>query len=785
MKSKFQILVVIISFLGISYSSKSQLNLEELNVPEVGLTINAIAMTTESIGVTVGDFGTILFTSDGFTTWSIVATGTKKELFAVAFFDSTIGIAVGAGGAIFRTTTSGASWQSQASGVQDSLRSIAILGNRAIVVGGNGRILETTDKGISWTRKPSGYSGNLNSIKFYGKDKGIIVGENGLILRTTNGGQEWSRINSDSSAYLTLNSVDWSDENTITAVGFYSLILRSTDGGITWQKNISFPKLANSKFKRVYFVNQTLGFIGGIILTNGTPQTSVLWTTDAGATWNGQDSIPSLVKAQRTTLPIFSDFLAVSPTKFFAVGSDFIEDKTPVISSTDNSGKTWKFNLYQRNGWIHAYVGNKEYLLSGGYNDIAFLDNSNGIVAGFGGKMLKTTDGGDTWQNVQTNTERSIQRIAMFDKNTIAAMGDTCMVLLSNDGGQSWKEYYPLADSSSSLTLLKNGFPAFSFSDSRTLWLSGYNFRLIPQEKGMVFRTTDAGKTFTRVLISGADDDFYYSIVFKSSTHGWMSGYRKMATTRIPLMLHTIDGGMSWEEQSLPPLKTGEGLSVPMIFTDTLHGSIPILGIGEKSDGQAYFHTENGGKTWIRQEPYKYASPPLSMNGGSLSDISFSDELHGVILASHYLIHENQLHYTVNAGLSWKLADYSTDSKYFSREFYKLSYPTSKRCWVLGRPYRIFRLTLPETSSAEEEQPAADDIITLSPNPTSTSFTISGIDNILSVKILNSLGMEVSRKPLVVSGKQEVDVSDLVAGVYFVQVRTAVGIISKPVVITR
>jgi len=82
-----------------------------------------------------------------------------------------------------------------------------------------------------------------------------------------------------------------------------------------------------------------------------------------------------------------------------------------------------------------------------------------------------------------------------------------------------------------------------------------------------------------------------------------------------------------------------------------------------------------------------------------------------------------------------------------------------------------------------EEQPEVTDGIAIYPNPTSTTFTINGADNILSVKLMNSLGMEVSRKSVVVSGSVEVDVEDLASGVYFVQVRTATGVIIKSIVV--
>jgi len=114
----------------------------------------------------------------------------------------------------------------------------------------------------------------------------------------------------------------------------------------------------------------------------------------------------------------------------------------------------------------------------------------------------------------------------------------------------------------------------------------------------------------------------------------------------------------------------------------------------------------------------------------------------------------------------------------------------NKNIWMVSKG-QIFvfnpngLVDIPLAPTSVEEQPTADDGITISPNPASTSFTISGADNITSVSILNTLGMEISRKSLVVSGTLEVDVSDFAAGMYFVQVRTPAGIISKPVVIVR
>jgi len=81
-------------------------------------------------------------------------------------------------------------------------------------------------------------------------------------------------------------------------------------------------------------------------------------------------------------------------------------------------------------------------------------------------------------------------------------------------------------------------------------------------------------------------------------------------------------------------------------------------------------------------------------------------------------------------------------------------------------------------------EPSISDGIIISPNPTSTSFSISGIDGVTSVKILTSLGMEVKQLSMI-NGQLSIDVSDLASGVYFVQFRSQTGVISKLIVVSR
>ncbi len=130
------------------------------------------------------------------------------------------------------------------------------------------------------------------------------------------------------------------------------------------------------------------------------------------------------------------------------------------------------------------------------------------------------------------------------------------------------------------------------------------------------------------------------------------------------------------------------------------------------------------------------------------------------------------------------------DMAYVQNEQPMLMQDKNKNIWMLiHETFYVFNPTglvdIPLAPSGVDEQPAPSDGITLYPNPTSTTFTISGISSVLGYNIVNTMGMEVLPPQEFVSGKQEVDVSGLVAGVYFVQMRTASGMMTKPIVVVH
>src|SRR5207244_1096214 len=118
--------------------------------------------------VAVGDYGTILRTTDGGATWTRQSSGTTSPLRGVSFTDANTGTAVGDKDTILRTTDGGVTWKAQSSGTTTaSFRGVFFSdANIGTVVGcGSGKLMQ-----------------------FYEHFFGCIEG---AILRTSDGGATW------------------------------------------------------------------------------------------------------------------------------------------------------------------------------------------------------------------------------------------------------------------------------------------------------------------------------------------------------------------------------------------------------------------------------------------------------------------------------------------------------------------------------------------------------------------------------------------------------------------
>jgi hypothetical protein len=72
--------------------------------------------------------------------------------------------------------------------------------------------------------------------------------------------------------------------------------------------------------------------------------------------------------------------------------------------------------------------------------------------------------------------------------------------------------------------------------------------------------------------------------------------------------------------------------------------------------------------------------------------------------------------------------------------------------------------------------------VNVHPNPTSNDLNIYSSSIILKLEVINNIGQLVTVKNNVQSNKTNIDLTSLAQGIYFVQIHTASGVVSKKVV---
>jgi len=112
----------------------------------------------------------------------------------------------------------------------------------------------------------------------------------------------------------------------------------------------------------------------------------------------------------------------------------------------------------------------------------------------------------------------------------IVAVGEHGVVLLSDDGGRSYRQAKRVP-ASSTLT-------AVSFTDAEHGWAVG--------QWGVILATDDGGETWTLQRSDTSIDQPLFSVYFKDARHGWAVGLWS-------LLLVTEDGGRVWKVSKLPP----------------------------------------------------------------------------------------------------------------------------------------------------------------------------------------------------------------------------------------
>ncbi len=231
----------------------------------------------------------------------------------------------------------------------------------------------------------------------------------------------------------------------------------------------------------------------------------ILHTEDGGNIWVEQDH------AFTYGGYIFSGLYFLDAYNGWAVGGKPTTYSSPskrVILKTTDGGDTWETNLYV------SYTSR----LSAVY----FTDINNGWAVGeydqYSGHILHTSDGGDTWEVQDSGVTTHLTDVHFTDSNNGWIIGIFGLLLHTTNGGDTWTTKNP--GTSDSLS-------GIHFIDSENGWIAGGN-----NDNATIIHTNDGGDTWT--ADNPGTDNFLYDIFLTDSTHGWAGGIHGDIVSTIP-----------------------------------------------------------------------------------------------------------------------------------------------------------------------------------------------------------------------------------------------------------
>ncbi|NUN10995.1 MAG: T9SS type A sorting domain-containing protein, partial [Ignavibacteriaceae bacterium] len=202
------------------------------------------------------------------------------------------------------------------------------------------------------------------------------------------------------------------------------------------------------------FINKNEGF--ALAASDDNSEKCFIYkTTNGGSNWN---------VTEVTGIKIPEKLLIYNQNTWFVGGSD---GNSGIILKTTDRGISWR--KVTQNG------------LTGIVKDILFTNYVNGyaVSGGSSGSLYRTTNGGESWSHLYSHNQSGFSR--MFFQNDLNGTISTAdsLILKTSDGGLSWQRYnvnFPIND--------------FFMLDSLNCWIAS--------DSGSAYKSYDGGKTWNR-----------------------------------------------------------------------------------------------------------------------------------------------------------------------------------------------------------------------------------------------------------------------------------------------
>ena len=246
-------------------------------------------------------------------------------------------------------------------------------------------------------------------------------------------------------------------------------------------------------------------------------------------------------------------------------------------------------------------------------SDMSFVNDSTGWIVGEKGTIIKTTDGGETWEIQESGTDYWLMNVAFVDEQTGFASGNNSFVIYTTDGGEHWERmpgFQWYADPLKSIYVV----------NPDTVWFGSWN--------GQIYGCFNYGQEWIRIPPNG-DYLEINSIQFPDKMNGWAAGGSYGSNT--PFFKKSNDYGQTWTKVQNDSL----GNILDMIFSDSVTG---YLISSKYSFPDMLWKTTDKGDSWHVKHTFS----------NDWFKLFFLDNNTG------YSLNYNQINKTVDGGNNWE-----------------------------------------------------------------------------------------------------------------------------------
>ncbi|MBI1380461.1 MAG: hypothetical protein GC161_05160 [Planctomycetaceae bacterium] len=446
-----------------------------------------VAFLDSDQGIVTRDGGGALYSTDGGDSWieADVPTTVRKQLRNIFVVDDEVAWTVGSGGVVLETTSRGAAWTHVNDGYPvpnrnnqpASLYDIWMFPNGldGICVGEEGTLASTANGGLTWapiTLPLDFYDttssdpivnepGDIYQVHFFDTDDGIISADNGRILRTDDGGATWetgffsSYCGYDPAGDLELWSMSFDGDEgwLVGGNGFNNAhAFYSDNRGGGWA-HIRYMVPVDSTVATELTTGSMNGggwptFYGVAALGEGDAIISGYAGRIYDYSASGSSSMdaifrcapldpmaPTIQPALIHTTPLTYSGPGLDPGSVPLFSAFALSATERWIAGTFGGIKQWNNST---STWVERGSGAQVR-----FWDADFVNATTGIVGAQGHRVLKTEDGGITFDQVYVGTSSSeAMTLVGLSKQTSSqlglASGTSNLMLRTADQGDTW-----------------------------------------------------------------------------------------------------------------------------------------------------------------------------------------------------------------------------------------------------------------------------------------------------------------------------------------------------------